>query len=566
MKRRKVLILIIPAMIGWLLYPGLIGADIEPGQEKTGRLLSGEKRNLNQNSTPWGLPSQYAQTSWPAIHRDSRNSNYLPFTTVSTLKPQWHALEDEYSSVIAPVVTGPEGNIYFTTGKDASYGNLHAFDRQGNELWRNYDLDIGAVCSSPLIDHDGDLYLADTDEFFSFHPDGSLKWKCSGIDGPFASTVFSLDGYVVGISRNGKVYVFDPRNGQFAARPMELPDQAPGEHYKIAAPPGLWDGMMSSGGGGITTSEIFNCLMGFQFKITNTPVVNPVNGRIYIIGNVKSTDRSSAVQGKFYGIDFTPGNGDTPGELRLAFQTRISAGSGASPVISPDGSHIYVLDGTGILHAFTRDGENVWRLRIGVMPGSPSIGPDGMIYCVNESILYAIKDSGRSGSKAWKMDFTRVGTDVLPDPPPSWVVENSYRREVKPSVKCNSVISVSKNYLYLAISAGYELRSARSDADNTSSSGDNLTEISDLRDFFPLKSLLIVVAPPASSENSKPEPLISSIIDLPDTSEGIISLDKSGMVFCSHASIASSVAYYNARKMGFDFPKPVGGISVLSPE
>jgi hypothetical protein len=595
MKKRAVLVLIIPAIVGWFLYPGLTGvniegADIEFGQGKTIRLLSGEKSNFSKNLSPWGLPSQYAQTSWPAIHRDSRNSNYLPFTTASTLKLKWHALEDEYSAVVTPVVTGPEGNIYFTTGKDASYGNLHAFDREGNELWRSYYLDIGALGSSPLIDQEGDLYLADTDEFFGFHPDGSLKWKYSGLDGPFASNVFSPDGHIIGISRKGIVYVFDRRNGQLAAHPLELPDQPPGDHYKTSAPPGLWEGMVSSGGEGISIDEIFNCLMGFQFKVTNTPVVNPANGRIYIIGNIKTTDHSNTVQGRFYGIDFIPGSGDTPGVLQLAFQTRTTGGSGASPAVSSDGSHIYVLDGPGTLYAFTKDGDKAWRLHVGVMPASPAIGPDGTIYCASDSTLYAVKDSGSSGSMAWKMDFTQEGAERLPDSPPSWVEENSYRREVKPTVKCNSVVSVSKNYLYLTISAGYELRSPRSDQTIASrglggggqgaiskspcipvsrsslSSGDALVEKDGSRDFFPLKSLLIVVAPPGSAENAKSEPVISSITELPDTSEGIITLDKTGTVFCSHASIVSSVAYYDSQKMGFDFQKPVGGVSVLSPE
>ena len=567
MKKRVVLILIIPALVGWFLYPGLIGADIESGQGETTRLLSGEERNLSQNSSPWGLPSHYAQTSWPAIHRDSRNSNYLPFTTTSTLKPQWHALEDDYSAVLTPVVTGPEGNIYFTTGKDASYGNLHAFDREGKELWRSYYLDIGAFCSSPLIDYEGDLYLADTDEFFSFHPNGKLKWKCSGIDGPFASTAFSLDGHIIGINRKGIIYVFDPRNGQLATHPLELPDQSPGDHYKISTPPGLWEeGMVSNGGDGISINEIFNCMMGYQFKVTNTPVVNPANGRIYIIGNIKTADRSNTVQGRFYGIDFTPAIGNTPAGLRLAFQKRISPGSGASPAISPDGSHIYVLDGAGILNAFSRDGEKVWRLHIGVMPTSPTIGPDGTIYCSSESTLYAVKDSGGSGSTLWEMDFTQTCTERLPDSPPSWVEENFYQREVKPTVKCNSAVSVSKNYLYLAVSVGYELRSVKSDQTSTPSSGDVLIEKNKSRSFFPVETLLLVMAPPVSAENSKIEPMISSIVELPDTSEGIITLDKSGAVFCSHASVSSSIAYYNSKKMGFDYPKPVGGVTMLSPE
>ncbi|MEW6382058.1 MAG: PQQ-binding-like beta-propeller repeat protein [bacterium] len=537
MKKKTVLILTMSVIIGWHHGPGFAGESIN--------LLSGPEGNLSQGSSSWELPVQYAQTSWPAIHRDSRNSNYIPFTTTARLKPKWLALEGEYSAVITPPVIGPEGHIYFTTGKEENYGNLHAFDWEGNELWRNYMLDASAFCSSPLIDRNGDLYIADFDEFFSFHADGSLKWKCSEVSGPFASGVFSLDGHVVGINAYGMVYVLDPDDGHLAAPPLELPGQPPGEFYRIIAPRGLWEGMVNEDGP-ISVSDAFNGLMGYRFKITNTPVVNPSNGRIYILGTVKSPERPNTVQGRFYGIDFIPGQSNLPGKLRLAFETRVTAGSGASPVISADGSHIYVLDGAGTLHAFDKEGERIWRLHVGNMPASPTVGPDGKIYCVSGSTLSAIKDFGNLGAIAWKLDLAPAAEENLPVSPPDWIEEFSHRK-VKPVIKCNSVVSASRNYLYLTLGAGYEFKRERG-----------------IMLFLPLKSLLVVVAPPGTEGNLRPA--VSSIITLPDTNEGIISLDKSGAVFCSHASIATSSAYFSSLEMGFEFPKPTGGVTVLMPE
>ena len=46
----------------------------------------------------------------------------------------WQAVEKDYAAVITPVIIGPEENLYFTTGKDESYGNLHAFDNGGKIL------------------------------------------------------------------------------------------------------------------------------------------------------------------------------------------------------------------------------------------------------------------------------------------------------------------------------------------------------------------------------------------------------------------------------------------------
>ncbi|MEW6380155.1 MAG: PQQ-binding-like beta-propeller repeat protein [bacterium] len=540
MRKRIVLFLIIPIMVIWLSGSGFA--------RDANWLLSELDIKPDQGSVWWDLPFQYAQTSWPTIHRDSRNSNYLPFTTSSKLKPKWHALEGEYSAVITPPVIGPEGHIYFTTGREEEYGNLHAFDWEGNELWRSYLPDGGAFGSSPLIDRDGDLYLADLDEFFSFHSDGSLKWKCS-IDGPFASTVFSLDGHIIGINVDGQVYALDPRDGRMAAPPLDLPGPPPGEFYRIPAPPGLWKGMVNENGP-ITVSEAFNGLMGYRFKITNTPVVNPANGRIYILGSVKSADRGSVIQGRFYGIDFVPGKNNKPGELRLVFQSKINAGSGSSPAISADGRHIYALDGAGVLHAFDKNGERVWKLHVGTMPASPTIGPDGTIYCVSGSALHAIKDSGDSGTIAWELDFTDAAAKKLSDSPSPWI-EKFSSRKVKPTVNCNSVVSSSKNHLYLTLSAGYEISRERGN----------------IPLFLPLQSLLVVVSPPGIAGVQRAK--ISSIIELPDTNEGILTLDKSGTVFCSHASIATSSAYYIAQRMmgaEIDFPRPIGGVTVLVPE
>ncbi|MCL6584862.1 MAG: hypothetical protein K6U11_14675, partial [bacterium] len=47
------------------------------GLESTS-LESTSLESTDQESIRWELPFQYAQTSWPSIHRDGRNSNYLP--------------------------------------------------------------------------------------------------------------------------------------------------------------------------------------------------------------------------------------------------------------------------------------------------------------------------------------------------------------------------------------------------------------------------------------------------------------------------------------------------------
>jgi hypothetical protein len=499
-----------------------------------------------QDLTGVDLLPAYAQTSWPTIHRDSKNSNYIPFITASQLRMKWRALDGEYSSVLTAAVIGPEGNIYFTTGKEESYGNLHAFDQGGKELWRSYLLDNGALCSSPVIDKQGDLYLGDSDEFFAFHPDGNLKWECSEVEGPFASAAFSLDGYIICIGTNGWVYVLDPHDGHLVVPPLELPGQSPGNSYKVLTPPGLWKGMVSDEVH-LTCSDIFNGLMGYEFKITNTPAVNPVNGRIYIAGTIRGPAFSD-IQGRFYGIDFIPATSSAPAKLQMAFQTEMGPGSGSSPSISPDGSHLYVLDNKGTIYAFDKEGNKVWTLPIKSSPASPTIGQDGTIYGTNRDQIYAITDKGNSGQIQWQLDLNNTVVGSLLGSLPFVSHDENSTQRIKSSMQCNSVVSTSKNHLYFAVALGYELV---------------LQEDTNFSYLYPLKNLLVVLN--LSDKQQSSPPIINSVVEIPDTSESVVSLDKNGTAFCAHGSVSSSIAYSVAQKMGLNPKKPVGGISVLAP-
>ncbi|MFQ6009379.1 MAG: hypothetical protein ACE5K8_10575, partial [Candidatus Zixiibacteriota bacterium] len=81
-----------------------------------------------------GLTPYYAQTDWPTLHRDSMNSDYVPFAGPDSLVTNWTALDRQ--SVLTAVTIGPEGNLYVTTGIGAGKKeHLYAFDRNGDLIW-----------------------------------------------------------------------------------------------------------------------------------------------------------------------------------------------------------------------------------------------------------------------------------------------------------------------------------------------------------------------------------------------------------------------------------------------
>ncbi len=561
MRKKIGFFIIINFIFVCFFYPCLNGQAIKVSKRKTYFIINNKKLTDSlQYQNDWELPCHYAQTSWPTIHRDARNSNYLPFISTDQLRMIWQAIENDYAAVITPVIIGPEGNLYYTTGKEKSYGNLHALDNGGNELWRSYLLDSGAFISSPIADLQGDLYIGDSDEFFSFHPDGTLKWKCSGLEGPFASTLISQDGYIISINRDGLIYVFDPETGEPAAQPLELSGQSPGEDYKIFPPPGLWKEMVHEMEN-LTISDIYNAHTGHQFKITKAPAVNPQNGRIYIAGTAKSSGYYSSVKGRLYGLDFFTDTNNSAGQLVLAFEKIIDKPSGTSPSISPDGKHIYLIDKEGTFYTFNEDGQEIWRLSLDVAPSSPAIGPNGTIYVAGGSKLFAINDLGSEGAILWEMDFYEIIIENILNNLPrinlprlneydldEWI-ERIKKQDYEPALITNSIISASKNYLYLSFALGYQMTIPGNE----------------LNFFVPVKNFLLTLKP--SDSIIRPYAVISSFVPLPDTTEGVLTLGKDGAVYCTHASIGSSVADYISKQIGFNLrQKPIGGISVLGPK
>ena len=161
-------------------------------------------------------------------------------------------------------------------------------------------------------------------------------------------------------------------------------------------------------------SEAYNALMGYQYKITKAPAMNPTNGRIYLAGTVQS---GSTVKGRLYGLDIK--STDQQPAMKVAFEQKLSAGPESCPFISPDDTHIYLFDKKGTLYAFDQEGVKMWTLQLDIIPKSPAITEDGTIYACSGNKLYAIKDLGSSGAFLWVMDFKELLSDRLTDWVPS---------------------------------------------------------------------------------------------------------------------------------------------------
>ncbi len=497
--------------------------------------------SMNDHVTDYGLIESYAQTAWPSLHRDSRNSDFSPFVAPVEVRTKWTALNND--AVIAAVTIGPEGNLYATTGQ-ATGSHLHAFNRDGTSLWSTTRVDSLAVGSSPLIDATGDLYIGDANEFLAFHADGSVKWA-TPIPASFVSAIFTVNGYVGGITVNGEVLLFNRGNGVVVGM-LELPAGVPVPVPLTDPPLGLWKGTPSTIDliDPAIKLDVYESFFGRKFEVANTPAVNPLNNRIYITAAGPSATQPDG--GRLYGIDVTPG-----GSLSIAFSAAMGPGSGTSPAISPDGSQVYASDGQGNLYAFDAftGGPVVgWPVHIGTNAASPSVAPDGTVYSLGDGKLVALSQSG--GPPLYQKNFSSDLAGMIPPVPPPFT-----ETQVPRIARVNSIVSVTPNHLYLTVNLGYQL-----------------TLPTRPPFLVPARSLLLVVNPADGS-------IVPPTVTLRDVTEGVLTMASDGSIYVVYGSIASSIAKNGVIPSIPNTPplsslktflnnqvlQPIGGISALEP-
>jgi hypothetical protein len=386
----------------------------------------------------------YAGTEWRTVHASPTNDDYVPIEIGRGFEFEWNALEGA-ATPAAPVV-GPEGHIYQATGLGPGHSNLTALDQEGNILWQSEPwqdatgLDSCAIIQAPIVDSEGDLYLADCNQLWAFHHDGTVKWvtdlPAAPAGAPFQDgiprnpplTAFFMNDNAVGVATYfGQVEVWDREDGAPLADVVELPG-GPGA-FPIPAPAGAFAGVADPG----VVDIVFNVAYGVYGEVVDTPAVSPESGRVFVLGSGSAPGTTS-----IYGVDLIAAAQSSPGQLQIAFETVVGAGGGASPAISPDWSTVYTTDATGLLTGLdTQTGEIVLSAQTtNTRPQSPSIGPDGRIYLGEGQAI------NPDGSVAWEADLSGLLASLVGD-----------QVQILPflNARIAGVITVTDNYLLFPV-------------------------------------------------------------------------------------------------------------------
>ena len=87
------------------------GAGLPDFRTDLDQIPAGSGEYHNKTDALTGGP--YDNSTWPGAHRDTRNSDYIPYPSPDAVVPSWFALEKE-NFFMGPTVDS-SGNVYVTS-------------------------------------------------------------------------------------------------------------------------------------------------------------------------------------------------------------------------------------------------------------------------------------------------------------------------------------------------------------------------------------------------------------------------------------------------------------------
>lgn len=320
--------------------------------------------------------SPYA-AGWSAVHADGSNTDYAPVEGPSDLRLAWQ--RSLGGSINLGATADDQGRVYVTNSGEGCH--LHVLDAAtGDEIWCSEEVDRFAVASSPLLDVEGRIFLADGEAMHAFDADGEVLWEAPTVGVPL-SAQFTPEGRVIFVTHVGTLYVLDRATGEPMLAPVEL---VPGATFDPA-------------------KDMRGCPLGTaECPSANTIAVDPASGRFYF-----TFWAPGAAQAGIRAMRYT--EDPEPALTDVWTNDGLPGGSASSPDLSPDGTRIYLNDNAGSVHALdAATGEGIWAAPIGyVTGGSPSTSPEGVVIPaggIGASPVLALVDEGESAREAWRLD------------------------------------------------------------------------------------------------------------------------------------------------------------------
>lgn len=319
---------------------------------------------------------------WPAQYGDAANSSFVAADGADSLTLEWS--RSVKGDLGAAVALGTGGYLAANAQSPAGCSLMvWEADNDARQRWCSR-LVQGGGGASPLLDGFDNLYVGQPGAILAFPRTQWIRWRKPVIGAPTTPRIMA-PGQLLVITHLGQVLVFDAHRGTVEGTPIDLVSGVDPRNSER----GLADCRLSRPECPVAAAPAFSAA-----------------GAIVVL----SLWEPGADKPVLVGLRYRPGQ--TPLLAREWTSDAVEKGPLASPVISADGSTVYVNGRDERLWALdTADGAAKWSVPLDYLPQTPpSVSPDGSIIAGGGpgAKLTAIRDSGDRGEVVWTRE------DVVP--------------------------------------------------------------------------------------------------------------------------------------------------------
>lgn len=330
------------------------------------------------DTDPW--VEAHAATGWAAQYADAANSSHSPVDGAETLRLEWG--RSVKGGLAAQVALG-SGDYLAVNGQTEAGCSLMVWesDNRGRQRWCTR-LVQGGGFSSPLFDGFDNLYIGQPGLMMSYPATQWVRWRKPVIGMPMTARLLA-PGHLLVVTHLGQVLVFDAHRGTVTGTSLDL----------VA---GL-DPTNSQRG-------LDDCRTGGpQCPVAAAPAFSEKTQMVVLTLWEPGADKPVLV-----GLRYQPGQ--TPQFTREWTSDAVGGGPLASPVLSADGSTVYVSGRDEHLWAINSDdGTARWSVPLNYLAQTPpSVTPDGVVIAGGGpgSRLTAVRDTADEGQVLWTRDDT----------------------------------------------------------------------------------------------------------------------------------------------------------------
>jgi outer membrane protein assembly factor BamB len=344
-----------------------------------------------ENTDSW-VQAQ-AASGWPSQYGDARNSSYEPTAGADTLRLEW--TRSVKGDLLAAVALG-SGRYLAVNAQTPSGCSLMVWEADNNarQRWCTRLVQGGGL-ASPLFDGFDNVYIGQPGAMLSFPPTQWIRWRRPVIGMPTTPRILA-PGHLLVVTHLGQVLVFDAHNGTVDGAPLDL----------VAGV----DPTDSNRG-------LADCRLARpRCPVAAAPAFAAPTGMV-VLGLWEPNGEAPVMVGLRYRA------GQSPLLTQEWKSDAVGGGPLASPVLSADGSTIYVNGRDERLWALNSgDGKPKWSVPLDYLAQTPpSVSPDGLIVAGGGpgAKLVAVRDAGDRGDVVWTRDdvaplstSSQAGTDV----------------------------------------------------------------------------------------------------------------------------------------------------------